>query len=324
MKNILFSKDIYNYFKEMDYHIVNPFPIVNNKDTVFYSAGIQPLLNSYLNDELEDKKNLFIAQPVIRTQYLDVLSEGTSLAFINSTTAKFNLSENEYLKLIKDWLDFFYQLGLEKRNITSSCDFYEDKWNNINLSGNRTFYYYNNIEIGDTTFFTSIDNEKIDSMCDLGFGIERIRWCINGNRSYFNLFSDSDKLSSSEKGLISAITLLAICGVKPSQKNSGYRARLFSKKLADLLSSSKLNVEDLKYFKECILYWQDWQKISDAFDFSIIENEYERNCNSNIINMLVNEGYKVAGININIPWNEMQKRLSSSGVPKERIKKIIR
>lgn len=324
MKNILFSKDIYNYFKEMDYHIVNPFPIVNNKDTVFYSAGIQPLLNSYLNDELEDKKNLFIAQPVIRTQYLDVLSEGTSLAFINSTTAKFNLSENEYLKLIKDWLDFFYQLGLEKRNLTSCCDFYEDKWNNINLSGNRTFYYYNNIEIGDTTFFTRIDNEKIDSMCDLGFGIERIRWCINGNKSYFNLFSDSDKLSSSEKGLISAITLLAICGVKPSQKNSGYRARLFSKKLADLLSSSKLNVEDLKYFKECILYWQDWQKISDAFDFSIIENEYERNCNSNIINMLVNEGYKVAGININIPWNEMQKRLSSSGVPKERIKKIIR
>ncbi len=324
MKNILFSKDIYNYFKEMDYHIVNPFPIVNNKDTVFYSAGIQPLLNSYLNDELEDKKNLFIAQPVIRTQYLDVLSEGTSLAFINSTTAKFNLSENEYLKLIKDWLDFFYQLGLEKRNLTSCCDFYEDKWNNINLSGNRTFYYYNNIEIGDTTFFTRIDNEKIDSMCDLGFGIERIRWCINGNKSYFNLFSDSDKLSSSEKGLISAITLLAICGVKPSQKNSGYRARLFSKKLADLLSSSKLKVEDLKYFKECILYWQDWQKISDAFDFSIIENEYERNCNSNIINMLVNEGYKVAGININIPWNEMQKRLSSSGVPKERIKKIIR
>ena len=62
----------------------------------------------------------------------------------------------------------------------------------------------------------------------------------------------------------------------------------------------------------------------NSFDFSIIENEYERNCNSNIINMLINEGYKVAGININIPWNEMQKRLSSSGVPKERIKKIIR
>lgn len=324
MKNILFSKDIYNYFKEMEYEIVNPFPIVNNKDTIFYSAGIQPLLNSYLKGELDSEKSLFIAQPVIRTQYLEALSEGTSLAFINSTTSKFNLSESEYLKLVNDWLDFFYQIGLEKGNITTSCDFYEDRWNNINLSGNRTFYYYNNIEIGDTTFFTKIDNQNIDSMCDLGFGIERLRWSANHNSSYFNLFSDSSELSPREKGLISAISLLALQGVKPSQKNSGYRARLFSKKLADLLSSRKLNLEDLKYFKECITYWQDWQKICDNFDFSLIENEYERNCNSNIVNMLVNEGYKVGGINVNITWHEMKKRLYSGGVSKERIKKIIR
>ena len=112
MKNILFSSDIYKFFSENDYKIIKPFNIVNNKDTVFYSAGIQPLLSEYLNGNIKENENLFIAQPVIRTQYLDTLDEGTSLAFINSTTSRFNLSEREYKKLVNDWLDFFYQIGI--------------------------------------------------------------------------------------------------------------------------------------------------------------------------------------------------------------------
>ena len=323
MKNILFSSDIYKFFSENDYKIIKPFNIVNNKDTVFYSAGIQPLLSEYLNGNLNENGNLFIAQPVIRTQYLDTLDEGTSLAFINSTTSRFNLSEREYKKLVNDWLDFFYQIGLEKQNITISEDYYIDNWNNINLEGNRTFYYYNNIEIGDTTFFKKVDNDKIETMCDLGFGIERLRWCVN-NASYYDLFSDSKLLLPREKALISALSLLSVCNVKPSWKNSGYRARLFSKKLAELLNSRRLDELELSYLKECITYWKDWQKIDTTIDENNVINEYERNCHSNIISLLVNEGYNVGKLNVNGSWNDFKTRLRSAGVPKERIKNLIR
>lgn len=323
MKNILFSSDIYKFFSENDYKIIKPFNIVNNKDTVFYSAGIQPLLSEYLNGNIKENENLFIAQPVIRTQYLDTLDEGTSLAFINSTTSRFNLSLAEYKKLVKDWLEFFYQIGLDKRNITISEDYYIDNWNNINLEGNRTFYYYNNIEIGDTTFFKKVDNDKIETMCDLGFGIERLRWCVN-NASYYDLFSDSKLLLPREKALISALSLLSVCNVKPSWKNSGYRARLFSKKLAELLNSRRLDELELSYLKECITYWKDWQKIDTLIDENNVINEYERNCHSNIISLLVNEGYNVGKLNVNGSWNDFETRLRSAGVPKERIKNIIR
>ena len=323
MKNILFSKDIYDFFQGNNYQVVNPFNIVNNKDTVFYSAGIQPLLFEYINGNLPDDENLFIAQPVIRTQYLDSLDEGTSLAFINGTTSRFNLSQKDYDKLVKDWLEFFYQIGLKKDNITMMNDYYEDNWNNIDLAGSRTFYYYNNIEIGDTTFFTKVSSGKIDSMCDLGFGIERIRWCLNNN-SYYNLYIDSNKLLPRTRALISAISLLSVCNVIPSNKNSGYRARLFSKKLAEVLESKKLNELELRYLKECLAYWKEWQKVNSEIDISVIINEYERNCNANIINLLAKEGYKVNRLNINLPWDDMQKRLYSAGVSRERIKRIIR
>ena len=323
MKNILFSSDIYKFFRENDYQIIKPFNIVNNKDTVFYSAGIQPLLSEYLNGNIKENENLFIAQPVIRTQYLDTLGEGTSLAFINSTTSRFNLSEIEYKKLVNDWVEFFYQIGLEKHNITTSEDYYIDNWNNINLEGNRTFYYYNNIEIGDTTFFKKVDNDKIETMCDLGFGIERLRWCVNNN-SYYDLYSDTKELLPREKALISALSLLLICNVKPSWKNSGYRARLFSKKLSELLDSRRLNELDLRYLKECITYWKDWQNIDTLIDENSVINEYERNCRSNIISLLVNEGYNVGKLNVNVSWDDFKSRLRSAGVPKERIKNLIR
>ena len=325
MNKLLLSKDINQFFQDRDYTIVKPSNIINNnKDTVFISSGIQPLLFGYLKKELESNKEYFVAQPVIRTQYLEQLSEGTSLAFVNSTTSKFNLSEEDYQKLVKDWLEFFYSLGLEKDKITTTNDFYEDTWKDLSLSGKRTFYYYDNLEIGDSTFFTKVDHKEIESMCDLGFGVERVRWCTNKGKSYFDFDKDTKHLSPEEKALISAITLLAINGVIPSQKNSGYRARLFSKHLADLLSAKKLSEADLEYFKDCIKYWKDWQKPEKELDFSLIENEYERNCNSIIKSELLEEGYKINGINVNISWDEMKKRLQSSGVPKERIKRIVR
>lgn len=271
MENIVYSKKIYDFFKERSYKIINPFHIVNNKDTLFYSAGIQPLLTCFNNNEATNIDNLFIAQPVIRTQYVDSLSEGYSLAFVNGTTAKFNLSGEDYKKLVCDWMEFFQEIGLDKKRINQRKDFYIDNWNGMNLSGDRTFYYYDNIEIGDTTFFTKTDKKGIDSMCDLGFGLERLRWVLDTNKSYYDLYSDSKNLNPREKALISAISLLAVCEIAPSQKSCGYRVRLFSKKLAETLNTRKLSINELNYFKECIEYWNDWMRSKKILIFLLLK-----------------------------------------------------
>ena len=102
------------------------------------------------------------------------------------------------------------------------------------------------------------------------------------------------------------------------------KARLFSKKLAELLNSRRLDELELSYLKECITYWKDWQKIDATIDENNVINEYERNCHSFIISLLVNEGYNVGKLNVNGSWNDFKTRLRSAGVPKERINNLIR
>ena len=161
-------------------------------------------------------------------------------------------------------------------------------------------------------------------MSDVGFGLERIRWCIN-NESYFNLYSDSKEILPEIKAYLSVIALLMVNGVKPSNKNSGYRARLFSKRLVNLLDGIELTGTLQNYLYECIRYWKDWQEINKKVDIDIIQNEYTRNCNRYIIEKLKSEGYNnISGININISREELKRRLASSGVEKEKIKKLIR
>lgn len=329
--DLLHSKETNNYFSSNGYDVIFPYPIVNERDTVFTTAGIQPLLRSYLAGELNTDKKYFVPQSVIRTQFYDHLGEGTSLAFINGTSAKFNLSEEEYFKLVSDYVNYFYESGLAKSRITAVKEEqpYIDNWNGIELNGKRTFYYCDDLEIGDTTFFTSTSNPNIETFCDLGFGVERIRWSQDRNKSYFDLQSNSkDLLSPKIKGLISAISLLTLCEVKSSNKGNGYQAKRYFKGLVKLLNRKDLEGVVLKYFDECLAYWRDWQKIdeklTDTEAMRRISEEYIKNCMLVIIDELANEGYPVRAISkkLGITWDEFEFKLKQSGVPKEKIKTL--
>lgn len=327
-RKLINSKDIKKYFLDRNYNCLAPHQIVSTADTVFITAGIQPILSDFRNFKINDVRKIYLSQPVIRTQFANSISEGSSIAFINSTTAGFNISEKEHDMLVNDWIELFYQLGMKPGNIESSSKIYERTWGDLLVCGNKTFYYYNNIELGDTTFFTKVTkdgrNIGIDTMSDVGFGLERIRWCLN-NESYFDLYSDSEELIPEVKAYLSVIALLAVNGVTPSNKNSGYRARLFSKKLVNLLDGIELKGYLETYLLECIKYWKDWQEVNNEIDITVITNEYIRNCNRYIIDKLVSEGFEnISGININISREDFKKRLLSSGIEKDKIKKLIR
>ena len=329
--DLLHSKDTNEYFDSNGYDVLFPYPVVNERDTVFTTAGIQPLIRSYLEGKLDSDKKYFVPQSVIRTQFFEHLSEGTSLAFINGTTAKFNLSEIEYNRLVSDYINYFYESGLAKGKIKIVKDGepYKDSWNGINITGSRTFYYCDDLEIGDTTFFTNVSSPKIETFCDLGFGLERLRWCQDRSKSYFDLYSDSKNiLTSREKGLISAISLLTLCEVRTSNKGNGYQAKRYFKSLVKLLNKQDIEGEILKYFDECITYWRDWQKVdgklSDTDVMVKISEEYIKNCMLVILDELAYEGYSVRGIakRLGITWDEFDFKLAQCGVPTEKIKAL--
>ncbi len=327
-KDLLSAQDLKKYFLDRGYNCLQPHQVVNNKDTVFLTAGIQPIVSLYRKNLLDSNKKIYISQPVIRTQFKDSTCEGTSIAFVNSTTSGFNISEMEHNILVKDFLNLFYELGMKQSDISSKTENYERLWGDLIVTGKTTFHYYKDIELGDTTFFTSIKrdgkNIGIDSMSDVGFGLERIRWCVSG-KSYFDMYENSSELESEVKAYLSVLALLAVNNVLPSNKNSGYRARSFSKTLVRILHGRDFSEREEAYLIECVKYWKDWQEINKDIDLSLIKNEYIRNCNRYIIDQLAKEGYdNLSGININISREELVKRLLASSVDENIVKKMIK
>lgn len=319
---------IRNFFKEKNYKCYKPYSIIDSDDTVFVSAGIQPLLKDYKNNKIDDYNKLYVAQPVIRTQYSNCVEEGSSIAFVNVTTACFNNSEDDHIRMIDDWYNLLYEIGMNKNDLYQAKDILDANWGSLELHGKRIFHYYKNLEIGDTTFFTKIidstTNIRIDSMSDLGFGLERLRWKIN-NGLYYDLYSNSEGLNPEIKAYLSVLSLLAVNDIKPSNKNSGYRARSFSKKLINILKGKELSETEEKYLEECIRYWSLWQEKINSNSKQMIINEYIRNGNRYILNLLSDCGYdNLSGININVSRAELIKRLESAGVESDNIKKIVR
>ncbi len=324
---LLKSNKLQQYFVDKEYTIVTPHNVVNNQDTVFVTAGIQSLISDFLNNRIDSKKN-FISQPVIRTQFINSIEEGISLAFVNLTTSGFNITEREHNLLIKDWIELFEHLGVKKEDILISSKDYARQWGDLKVTGEKSFYYYKNIELGDATFFTKVikDGEDvgIDTMSDVGFGLERLRWCLC-NKQYFDLYKDSSDIAPAIKAYISAMALLLVNDVKPVNKSSGYRMRLLSKKLVELLKGVELTKVQEDYLIQSIAYWKDWQAVNKEMDMSVIEKEYIRNCNRYIINALLNEGYEnISGININVSTDEFIKKLHSANVEYSKISEYIK
>lgn len=321
------------YFSNKGYECLNPFSVVNNgTDTIFTTAGIQPVLRNVMNGNLSPNNIYYVGQPVLRSQFIKSLGEGYSLAFNNCTTVAINNSSKGHDILVDDWLKCFYDLGLEKKYFSTRSEEYTDKWGEIELGGYKTFYIYKDTELGDATYFNyvSTNNRKVEvkTFSDVGFGLERIRWVCNPQKSYYDINGDTSMLEADKKAIISAIVLLVINGVSPSNKAAGYRIRLFSKKIISDYGIDVLNSKLEKYIDDCINYWINWQKITNYdsdYIKDIIKKELDRNGNRYILDALELGGFSnVKGVNINVSREEFLKRLKGSEVDEIVLRKVLR
>lgn len=223
------------FFERCNYRFGVRNTIINTiGDTFFIVAGVQYFDGVLHNEDSIPSGSFFVAQPSIRLKFIDLVGkvEGFSTSFVNICTEEINPSLNRFIEHLDTWLNFFSHIGLHAMDITivqneNICtDDITSFWSE--LDGKSFFFNYGGLELGDASYIFNVPQKRRDSLtlCDCGFGLERICWAVNKSKSYFDAIGP---LSFTLKGkhrlmdFIRTLTLMAASGVVPKQRPHGYR-----------------------------------------------------------------------------------------------------
>lgn len=316
-----------NYFNDRGFNISLPTPLINQKGTtLFVCAGVQVLDNIIHQEAPVPLKPLFVAQPVLRTQFIDNICEGTSTSFINVSTCHLNGSQEQHYQYLQTWLDLFVQLGLNKDDFSFKNKPYQQQWGDKIINSQKMFIIYDGLEIGDASYIQDLPQKTRPNLTlsDIGFGLERIKWILQGG-SYFDILGDgrvSHEITGDVAACSHTLSLLAGEGLKPSNKEHGYRFRLFSKKLVNnALGEHLISQEQAKKYYN---YWEKWTKLVSPLNQSIesLAQENTRNFNRLLLDKLSTHCPDVE-LNINQPTDMLIKQLKGTSVKSDYLTVVL-
>jgi len=282
---------IKNYFVATGLDVNVPQNIANlHGKTDLIVAGVQ-IFDSIIHQNLPVKKgNMFIAQPCVRMKFQPQVakSEGTSTSFINICTEEMEGTFDDHLCNIDHWLTILSKLGLHMNNFTIVLRTSTKNWGTGEFVALEIFFSYGGLELGDASYFSIPQTTRSAiSISDIGFGLERITWAVNKIDSYYDLLSPWTILSTKEIfDSCRTVTLLAINGVRASNKGPGLQLR----RLAKIISSKSYN-EDIYYlFRYYFDYWSNFIQPSKDIEevIQILRLEIER-----FINLSISKTYKL-------------------------------
>jgi len=306
------------HFADNGHTVVAPLPLINRGGTtLFVCAGVQ-ILDPIIHQEAPIPSDpVFVAQPVLRTQFIDCVGEGTSTSFINVSTCQINVDQGEHFRCLQTWIDLFVRLGLNKDDFYFKTKPYEQQWGDRVVKGEKMFIVYDGLEIGDASYVPNLPqkNRTDLSLSDIGFGLERIKWIMQGG-SYFEALGEGLVVTGIDEVAIACchtLSLLAGEGLRPSNKSQGYRFRLFSKKLVTAtLGVHPVVLEQIGSYYD---YWKKWNNLPESKDWVLqaIAQENTRNFNRVLLNKL-SEEYSDVGLDINQATAVILKRLKGTSV----------
>ena len=297
--------------------LVPPFPIVRKDNrTLFACSGVQIIYPQiYEDSEIPDKPQL-ISQPVIRTQHLDHVKEGTSTSFVNYNLVAFGVSEDYH----KEKTEEFFSKMIEadesgtlnyKRVLVED---WEQTWDGLPVVMNTNDkLWINGVELGESIYFRNMPLPSGDtvSVSELAFGLERLFYATEDTLDRVSYFSamlggvDSEPVSKGEASAavcdtVKSTTLMAMQGVIPSNKAHGYRMRKFLKKAVTSNESAGLDIEQL--IKNAYSYWENFfvSDISVEEVTEVIDREFGRNQNRRLLDLI----HEKLGIEINLDINQ--------------------
>lgn len=317
-----------NFFEDANFKAMPAKLIVNKAgSTLFMSAGVQ-ILDSIIHEEKEIfSEKIYVAQPVFRTQFIDKIGEGISSSFINIATEMVNKSPEEHFMILNKWMQLLEGFGLNKENmILKSVERYS-KWGKRRFSCKILKIHYNGWGLGDAAYIDMPQDSRNNiSISDIGFGLERIKWLLSPDKSYFQSIVPSDKelveFDSELIDYVRTLTLLAGSGVKPSNNAHGYRFRQLSKLLTKINLEKKANLNDL-----ISIWYDDWRKWTDLpvdkeNSIRTINLENERNFNRELLDILKKD-YPDVGIDINQPTTKVIELLNGTSVDRNHLREVL-
>lgn len=182
--------------------------------------------------------------------------------------------------------------------------------------------HYKGLEIGDGNYDYGFNPSipGLISISDFGFGLERLTWIFRKD-SYFDSVGP---LNASLRGnrllqeLAKTLTLLAAHNLEPSNRDRGYRYRLFAKRIVDLTFPEYLDLRQLVgYYHR---FWKHFTNLAvDADSTKInIQREYERNYNK-----MINDKLAVS-LNPDCPTEDFLVNLVKAGVSRSQLVRVLR
>lgn len=225
-----------------------------NGKTDLIGAGVQiinPILfekRPYTNDAV------FIAQPSVRTQYLNKISglEGVSTSFINIATVSIGSTLESHLEKLDLWMESISKVGLYMGHMNLILRNKENlDWGTGKFSSIEIFFNYAGLEIGDASFFEiNTEYNGIISISDIGFGLERILWAHSKTDSYLTSLVPISSHSHGDddlKDLIRTAVLFKINLVPLENKGAGLYLKKIYKKIIKK-KAYNLNFNDINYY----------------------------------------------------------------------------
>ncbi|MEI6237956.1 MAG: hypothetical protein WCP15_00285 [bacterium] len=312
------------YFEDNGFKSIKPISIVKKDGTTLYvSSGVQ-ILDLVIHEESDIPENkIFIAQPVVRTQFIDSVKDNVSTSFINLSTESVNGDANDHFNSVIKWFSFMKLLGISSGEITVIEKSTSQRWGKRKFDNLVLKFLYKGLEIGDAIYIPAMpqDTRSPISISDIGFGIERLNSVVN-DVLYFNAIvkDDPEMINLSKKILdyIRTLTLICSSGVEPSNSDHGYRFRLFAKRIVPEILGLGIDVSKLVtfFFNE----WNKWCNLQTDVDhtISIIGKELDRNLNRLILDE-VNKTHRLIGIEINRSTEQFWTALRNSGVSEDEV-----
>lgn len=317
------NENFKRFFQEKGYLLVPPKSILNdNGTTLFTSAGVQILDDIVLRNNSVTDTRILVSQPSLRTQYLDNIKEGNSLSFVNICTEQVNASPTEHVETLDKWLEFLSKQGLYMGDITLIDKSKIQKWGDLTLKSKILSINYKGLEIGDGNynFGFSPNILGLSSISDFGFGLERLTW-LQRKGSYFDCIgplNTSLRENGFNQELIKTMSLLAASGLNPSNKDKGYRYRLFAKEIATINFPKYISLTELVNYY--YVYWNSLTNLSVNADLVVksVQREYDRNYNQILNSKLSSK------LNIDCPTEEFLQLLATKGVERQVIANLLK
>jgi hypothetical protein len=294
--------------------------------TLFTSAGVQHI-ETILREHGELKKEIFaVAQPVIRSQYMDKVKEGTSTAFVNFSVEALDTNLEEFNSLCQKMIDMFIDRGATPEDLKFKIETLPDKWGDRSFTKTVLTMYTNEIEVGEGVLmrdYPVTEETKID-IADICCGVERMNWALGGRyfQEFDGLYSDKtdDDTTASVIDCIRTSVLMVGEGVKPSHTDPGFRLRRLSKKFVE--RNKGVNLDTAELVGKSLEYWKGWgykPDVSEQETLSLVEAENVRSYNNMVLLMVEKAGGPKINANINQPTNSLIEQLQISLPPKTKL-----